>query len=57
MHNLGVEEADYRYLLSGDGTCPLFLVVQAKATYTFCTLCLTALIFLMSPAGLQGWET
>lgn len=57
MHNLGVEEADYRYLLSGDGTCPLFLVVQAKATYTFCTLCLTALIFLMSPAGWQSWET
>lgn len=51
MHNLGVEEADYRYMHSGDGTCPLFLEVHAKATYTFFTLYVTALIFLMSPAG------
>lgn len=49
MHSLGVEEADYRYMLSGDGTCPLFLVM--RATYTFFTLYITALIFLMSPAG------
>lgn len=49
MHSLGVEEADYGYMLSGDGTCTLVLVVQA--TYTFFTLCITALIFLMSLAG------